>query len=64
MNQRLVHDAAEAMAHALLDVVKPCIREEEWRDAVSEFYAVCKAGLEAYELRVDRMQKRLRPLDN
>jgi hypothetical protein len=28
VNQRLTHDCAEAMARTLLDMVKPCLREE------------------------------------
>ncbi len=48
MNQRLQHDAAQAMAVALLDIVENCIRPEERLDALQEFYAVCKAGIEAF----------------
>jgi hypothetical protein len=62
MHTRLQHDAAEAMAHALLDLVKPCLREEEFRDAFDEFYAVCRARIEAYELQIDRMRRRLNPM--
>jgi hypothetical protein len=64
MNQRLQHDAATAMAKALLDLVVPCLREEEHQDAFEEFYAVCKAGIEAFCIQQDRMQRRLRPMDN
>lgn len=59
-----MHDAAEAMARALLDLVKPCLREEEWRDALIEFHAICKAGIEAYESQINRMQPRLNPTKN
>jgi hypothetical protein len=64
MNQRLLHDAAVAMAQALLDIVKPCLREEERLDAFSEFYIVCKAGVEAYEIQKSRMLTRLNPTRN
>jgi hypothetical protein len=64
VNQRLVHDAAVAMAHALLDLVVPLLREEEKLTAFNEFYVVCKAGIDAYELQVDRMHKRLNPTRN
>jgi hypothetical protein len=64
INGRLTHDAAVAMAHALLDMVKPCLREEEYRLALQEFYQICRAGIEAYELQHNRQQQRLRPLDN
>jgi hypothetical protein len=59
MNQRLVHDTAVVMAKAILDIMKPCIREEEMRDAFSEFYVVCKAGIETFCIQQDRMQQRL-----
>jgi hypothetical protein len=61
---RLIHDAAFAMAKALLDITSPCLREEEQRDAFREFYCVCKAGLEAYEVQTSRMQRRLQPGNN
>jgi hypothetical protein len=64
MNQRLCHDAAFAMAKTLLDIVGPCIREEEQRDAFDEFYRVCLAGIEAYETHVARMESRLHPSKN
>jgi hypothetical protein len=52
------------MAHALLDRVKPCLREEEWRLALQEFYQICRAGIEAYNIQQDRMRQRMKPLDN
>ena len=64
MSGRLTHDAAVAMAHALLDRVKPCLREEEWRLAFLEFYQICRAGIEAYNIQQDRMRQRMKPLDN
>ena len=64
MNQRLIHDTAIAMAQALVDLLGPCIREDERRDARDELYCVCKAGLEAFCLHQDRMQQRLKPTRN
>jgi hypothetical protein len=61
MNTRLQHDAAFAMARALLEIVQNCIRPEDHRDAFDEFYRVCKAGLEAYSVQQTRMEQRLRP---
>jgi hypothetical protein len=52
------------MAYTLLDRVKPCLREEEWKDAWTEYYTICKAGLEAFELQQARMRNRLRPHNN
>jgi hypothetical protein len=61
---RLIHDAAFAMAKALLDLTSSALRDEEQREAFQEFYEVCKAGLEAYELQIARREHRLRPEKN
>jgi hypothetical protein len=61
MSQRLTHDAAVAMAYTLLEQVKPCLREEEWKDAWQELYTICRAGIEAYELQLARTRNRRRP---
>jgi hypothetical protein len=58
MNQKLIHDRAHAMAADLLATVRGCLREEEWRDAFEEFYAIAAAGLKRY----DRQSSRLRRL--
>ena len=63
-NQRLQHDAAIAIARACLDVVSRCIPPEMHKDAWESLYEVAKAGIEAYELHVDRMQQRLHPSRN
>ena len=60
MNMRLCHDVAFAMATALLDIVRPCLRPEEHRDAFSEFYQVCRAGLDRFQHLEDRMARRKR----
>lgn len=64
MNKRLVADNAEQMARALLYVVRNCIREDENRDAFIEFVAICKQGIEAYEMQRERMMQRLKPSKN
>lgn len=43
------HDTAVATARAILEVVSPCLRPEEHREAFEEFYRAVSAGLEAYE---------------
>ena len=63
-NQRLIHDAAMAMTHTLVDLVAPCLREEERQDAFNEFYVVCQAGLEAFCIQQERMIHRLNPTKN
>ena len=57
----LIHDHAMALAAALLEIVSPALREEEKREAFNLFYEAAKAGLEHYELRADRMKRRLVP---
>jgi len=64
INQRLQHDSAFALAAALLEIVQNCIREEQRRDAFEAFYQACLAGIEAHDIRQQRMQMRLRPFDN
>jgi hypothetical protein len=64
MHKRICHDAAFPMAKALLDVVAPCIREEERRDAFDAFYRICLDGIEAFLIRHNRMESRLHPGKN
>lgn len=64
VNDRLIHDAAVAMSQAMLEIVGPCLRDEEKLDALSEFYIVCKAGIEAFCIQQARMQHRLNPTKN
>lgn len=63
INQRLQHDTAFALATALLEMVRNCIREEERRDAFAAFYEACRAGIEAHDLRRQRIEKRLHPFN-
>ena len=64
MNERLTHDCAVALAHALLEVVEACLTEAERRAAYDRFYLICKAGLDSYQIQQDRLQQRLRPTRN
>lgn len=61
MDAELQHDAAVAMAVALVEIIAPCLREEEHRDAFEEFYRVCHAGIEAYVAQTDRKGRQLLP---
>ena len=63
INQRLQHDTAFALATALLEIVRNCIREEERRDAFAAFYEACRAGIETHDLRRQRIEKRLHPFN-
>lgn len=60
-SESLLHDHAMALAAALLGIVENCIRPEERRDCFESFYTACKAGLEHYEIKADRLNRRLKP---
>jgi hypothetical protein len=51
-DQSLQHDTAVSMARALVEIIAPCLRQEEQLEAFREFYDVVLAGLEAYEAQV------------
>jgi hypothetical protein len=63
-DQFLQHDAAVAMAKAIVEIFRPLLRPEEVRDAIDEVYAAVKAGLQAYDLRRAHIQRRLKPMSN
>jgi hypothetical protein len=63
INQRLQHDTAFALATALLEIVRNYVRKEERRDAFATFYEACRAGIEAHDLRRQRIEKRLHPFN-
>jgi hypothetical protein len=60
----LQHDAAVAMAKAIVEIFRPLLRLEEYRIAIDEVYAAVTAGLQAYDLRRAHIQKRLKPMSN
>lgn len=63
-DQFLQHDAAVAMAEAIVEIFRPLLRPEEYRDAFDEVYAAVNCGLQCYELRRAHIQKRLKPMSN
>lgn len=62
--QSLQHDHAHALAVAILQMVTPCLREEEQREAFEMFYEAAKASFEHYEMMADRRMKRIKPSAN
>jgi len=64
MNQRLCHDVALMMAEHCVEMLRTLLGEEELISAREEFYHVCKAGLEIYQIKADRLQHRLNPTQN
>ena len=61
---RLQHDCAFAMATALLEIIGPCLRDEERNDAFWEFYRVTRTGIESYVIQRNRELARLNPTRN
>lgn len=49
-NADLTDEAAWRMAQECRSVVQSCLREEEWKDADQEFFAVISKGLQGCNL--------------
>jgi hypothetical protein len=64
LNERLIHDTAWATALSLMELINPVLRDEERHDAFVEIFDRIHAGIEAYEIQVERLQHRLRPSKN
>ena len=58
-NERLIHDACFSINKELLHLIAHLIREEEHRDAFTEFYDVVRNGLLRYEVEQERLRQRL-----
>jgi hypothetical protein len=61
-SQCLISDYAISLATVILDIVEPCLRDEEKVDALEMFTEACRAMLISYAEATK--QKRLRPSDN
>lgn len=64
MNQRLCHDCALMMMEHCIELLVNVLDEEQRLQGRDGIYEICLAGIEAYEVQVDRIQKRLRPMEN
>lgn len=60
MHQRLANELVLRLARRALSIIAPCLREEEHRDAFSEFHDAFKEELLRYEDERERMLARLR----
>jgi hypothetical protein len=58
-NQRLRKETCLAIAKDMLSLVAHLLREEEHRDAFSEFYEAARKRLLLFELEQDRLHRRL-----
>lgn len=64
MNQRLMHDVALATGKHCVGLVSNVLDREQQQQALQGFYEIIMAALEAYEVQLNRMQRRLRPTKN
>jgi hypothetical protein len=63
-NNRIIDDAARLMAGRMVQTVMHLLREEELKDAFEEFFVICRAGIEAFEIENKRMLIRMHPTNN
>jgi hypothetical protein len=63
MSDRLIHDAAFDLSRKLVEVIRPCIRDEEVREAAAEFYGLAKECLRKYADAVESERRMMHPLD-
>ena len=59
MDPQIHHDTAMTMAHAILEIIGNCLREEERRDAFVEFYRVCHSGIETYIVEKEWLEQKI-----
>jgi hypothetical protein len=64
MNQRMMNARAFVMTQELVDLCQNILAPEERQMAFEAFFDVCKNHLEVICIEQDRMQRRLRPLNN
>ena len=63
-SQSLLNECAMRIAQACLNIVAPCLREEERKEAFAAFFDAVKPLLDEYETRAERMSRRVRPSSN
>jgi hypothetical protein len=64
MARKSTNETALRMARQLLAIVENCLRPEEQRDALVEFFEVCRRGLNAHDKHEETMHGRLNPSNN
>jgi hypothetical protein len=63
-SESLKHDVAWATAAHVIEVFSPLLRDDEKREAFHAVYERIKAGLAYFEMKSDRIRKRLGPSKN
>ena len=64
ISQSLITDHAMALGKAILEMVSPCLREEEQKEAFAMFVEAAKGMLLSYESKMDRLYRRVKPSAN
>lgn len=62
MHQRLINEVAFNMTRILLGTIAHEAGDEECRRQFEQVFQTCRAGLETYSRKVQRMQQQLRPI--
>ncbi|QJW98488.1 hypothetical protein [Frigoriglobus tundricola] len=60
-SESLLTDHAMGLAKAILDIVAPCLSEEERHEAFGMFFEAAKGVLLSYEEKAERMRQRVKP---
>jgi len=63
-NKRVCHEAALMITNHCIELLSNVLDDVQKQQAREGIYEICLAGIECYETQVDRMQRRLRPLEN
>lgn len=62
MHQRLINEVAFNMTRILLGMIADEAGDEGYRRQFEQVFETCRAGLETYSRKVQRMQHQLRPI--
>jgi hypothetical protein len=62
-HERLIDDAAWLIATSLVETMSPRLRVDERQEALVVFYTTIRAGIDAYQDLLERMQNRLGPAE-
>jgi hypothetical protein len=52
-----IHETAIAIARRCLWIIRVCLREEEWPDAMLEFYTVARTEIEELERPIHELER-------
>ena len=64
MNQRLCHEVAGMMTQHCIELLTNVLDEQQKQQTADGIYQIFLAGIEAYVIYDDRIQRRLHPLSN